>query len=123
METTTRTELGDIHISDRAISVIAAQRASAVAHVKGLEGSLADAAARKFGHENRAQGIEAKLDGNRAELTVRLIVESGCRIPDVALQVQKSVKDGVESFTGCTVTAVHIIVTGLSFPDERQVTD
>lgn len=89
METTTRTELGDIHISDRAISVIAAQRASAVAHVKGLEGSLADAAARKFGHENRGQGIEAKLDGNRVELTVRLIVEAGCRIPDVALQVQR----------------------------------
>lgn len=123
METTTRTDLGAIHISDRAISVMAAQKASAVAHVKGLEGSLADAAARKLGHENRGQGVEVKIDGNAVELTIHLIVESGCRIPDVALQVQKTVKDGVETLTGCVVTAVHIIVAALSFPDEGQVTE
>ena len=45
---------------------------------------------------------------------------AACRIPDVALEVQKSVKDAVEKATACTVTAVHIIVQQLVFEEDRH---
>ena len=53
-------------------------------------------------------------------MTVRLVGRYGCRIPDVDLEVQKSVKDSVEKATACTVTAVHIIVQQLVFGEEDR---
>ena len=63
---------------------------------------------------------QRKSWGVPIELTVRLVIRYGCRIPDVALEVQKSVKDAVEKATACTVTAVHIIVQQLVFGEEDR---
>lgn len=123
METTKINGWGCIHISDKAIAGIAAQTAAGMPHVSDLAPTLAESAAQRLGRGSLARGAAVKLTGNDAEITVRLVVESGCRIPDIALKVQKAVKDTVEELTGCTVTAVHIFVAGIIFPEGTVMTD
>lgn len=118
METTETNALGSIHISQRAISVLASQTAAAVGGgVASLGASIAETAARKIGRTSLAQGVDAVIDGRDVELTVRLVVQYGHRIPDIALAVQKKVKDAVEASAGCSVTAVHVVVQDIAFSD------
>ena len=118
METTETNALGSVHISQRAISVLASQTAAAVSGVASLGASIAETAARKIGRTSLAQGVDAVIDGREVELTVRLVVQYGYRIPDIALAVQKKVKDAVESSAGCSVTAVHVRIS--RFPTARE---
>ena len=120
METTEVNEWGSIHISQRVIASIAALTAAKAAYVADLGMNIAEAAAEKFGRTLPGRGVDVTIEGQRIELTVRLVIRYGCRIPDVALEVQKSVKDAVEKATACTVTAVHIIVQQLVFEEDRH---
>lgn len=120
METTEVNEWGSIHISQRVIASIAALTAAKAAYVADLEMNIAEAAAEKLGRTLPGRGVDVTIEGQRIELTVRLVIRYGCRIPDVALEVQKSVKDAVEKATACTVTAVHIIVQQLVFEEDRH---
>jgi uncharacterized alkaline shock family protein YloU len=115
MNTTNDQYAGTIVISERAIAVIAAQIAVTVESVVSLAASMAEGVAAKLGRKNLAAGVTAHLEGHVAEVTIRLIVRYGYRIPDVALQVQKIVKDTVEQMTGYSVAAVHIVVQGIDF--------
>lgn len=120
METTEVNEWGSIHISQRVIASIAALTAAKAAYVAALGMNIAEAAAEKLGRTLPGRGVDVTIEGQRIELTVRLVIRYGCRIPDVALEVQKSVKDAVEKATACTVTAVHIIVQQLVFEEDRH---
>lgn len=107
-------------MSQRVISIIASQAAASVSEVAALDATLAEAAARKIGRINPAQGVDTTIDGIYADITIRLLVQYGCRIPDMALAVQKKVKDAVEEMTGCRVHTVHIVVQDIVFPEKTE---
>lgn len=115
METTQENELGSIHISQRVIARIAAAAASRVPQVTAMDTNFTEAASEKIGRPLPGRGVDVKIDGDNIELTLRLVIAYGCRIPDVALHLQQCVKDAVEKLTGCSVTAVHIVVQRLDF--------
>lgn len=120
METTEINGLGSIHISQRAVSIIASMTAAGISGVS-LGATIAETAAKKMGHASLSQGAAALVEGQEAEITIRLVVTYGYRIPDIALQVQKSVKDAVEVMTGCHVTAVHIMVQDIDFSQMNAI--
>lgn len=107
-------------MSQRVISVIAAQTVLAISEVAALGTTLAEAAVKKLGRPSLAQGIDTQIDGMKIDITARLIAAHGCRIPDVALSVQKKVKDAVEAATGCHVQAVHVIIQDVAFADDSE---
>ena len=92
MMTTEYNELGAVHIADKVIAGIAVEAALAVKGVAGPAASFAE----KFGRSSSPRGIDIKTDGTTVELTVRLVVRYGIRIPDVAIEVQQVVKGAVE---------------------------
>ena len=102
METTEVNEWGSIHISQQVIAAIASLTAAKVPSVAALGTNIADAAAEKLGRTRPNHGVDV------------------CRIPDVALEVQKTVKDAVEKVTACPVAAVHIIVQQVVFEEAGQ---
>lgn len=114
-ETTQETKLGQIHISQRVIARLAADTALSLPQVAAMAPNLAETASEKIGRNLPGRGVDAVIEGEEIELTLRLVIYYGCRIPDLALHIQQSVKDRVENLTGCTVTAVHIVVQQLAF--------
>ena len=115
METTEKNEFGTIHISDRAVAVLATKAVAAVSPQVSLHRRFAETAARKIGRLGDGYGVDVRLRDQEIELTVRIDVKYGMRVPDLAIQVQQAVKDTLEEMTGYTVTAVHVLVQSISF--------
>lgn len=114
METMEKTQ-GTIHISERAVAAVAAVTASQIEGVAALSANLADGVASMLGRSGLGRGVDVVIDGDKAEIQIRITARYGHRIPDVALQVQEAVKEVVEAQTGYTVSAVHIVVQAVDF--------
>ena len=92
METTEVNEWGSIHISQQVIAAIASLTAAKVPSVAALGTNIADAAAEKLGRTRPNHGVDVSIDGKVIELTVRLLIRYGCRIPDVAWKSKRRSK-------------------------------
>lgn len=110
--------LGSISIAQRPVAIIASATAATIPGVAALGATLSETAAKKIGHASPAQGVEVTRQDGMVELTVRLVVQYGCRIPDVAIRVQQAVKTAVEAMTGYVVKAVHILIQDIVFPKD-----
>ncbi|HIC95639.1 TPA: Asp23/Gls24 family envelope stress response protein [Candidatus Bipolaricaulota bacterium] len=111
--------LGKITISEEVITAIAEL---AVAEVKGLgemRGSLADQVARIFG--GRGKGVETKLeDDNKVRFSLRVSLQYGQPIPEVARQIQERVSQRVKEMTGLEVSAVDVYIQEIQFPQPEE---
>jgi hypothetical protein len=51
-----------------------------------------------FGKSNLAKGVRIKMEGKTVNVFVYVIVAYGVNIPEVALKIQKNVKEAVENY-------------------------
>ena len=100
-------------VSEEIVSMIAARAALRVSGVSRLNGEFTDKLTKKiFGKDNMARGIVLTREEEGLGIDIYLNVEFGARIPDLAWEVQSSVKEAVESVTGLAVQMVNIHVQG-----------
>jgi len=112
----TRTdELGNIHISEEVLSVIAAAAAIEVEGVGGLAGTLGTDIAELLGKKSQSRGIHLQVEGEAVTVHVAILVKYGYVITDVAKQVQENIASSVEATSGLTVAAVNVNVGGVVF--------
>ena len=106
-----------LKVSEEIVSMLAARAALRVPGVSRLNGEFADKVAKKIlGKENIARGIGISKEEEGIGIDIYLNVEYGTRIPDLAWEVQNSVKETVESVTGLSVQMVNIHVEGVNMP-------
>ena len=106
-------------VSEEIVSMIAARAALRVCGVSRLNGEFTDNLTKKIlGKENIARGIALTKEEERLGIDIYLNVEFGARIPDLAWEVQSSVKEAVESVTGIAVQMVNIHVQGVNLQKE-----
>ena len=102
-------------VSEEIVSMIAARAALRVSGVSRLNGEFTDQLTKKIlGKENIARGIALTREEEGLGIDIYLNVEFGARIPDLAWEVQSSVKEAVESVTGLAVQMVNIRVQGVN---------
>ncbi|MGN0719752.1 MAG: Asp23/Gls24 family envelope stress response protein [Anaerovoracaceae bacterium] len=102
-------------VSEEIVSMIAARAALRVCGVSRLNGEFSDNLTKKIlGKENIARGIALTKEDEGLGIDIYLNVEFGARIPDLAWEVQSSVKEAVESVTGIAVQMVNIHVQGVN---------
>ena len=105
--------MGDIKIHEGVIASLARKAALAVPGVSRLAGnSLVDNIAEIVGSRRMQSRAVAIAIGEKNEVTIELkvILQFGCRIPEVATEVQKAVISEIESTTGMNVTSVDVLV-------------
>ena len=61
-----------------------------------------------------------EIDGQKANIDLFLITRFGVRLPVVADEVQRKVKNAVEDMTGLTVTTVNIHIQGIVFDNDAK---
>lgn len=104
-------------VSAEIVSMVAAKAALRVPGVSKLNGEFADKVTKKIlGKENIARGIGLSRDEEGICIDVYLNVEFGSRIPDLAWEVQNSVKEAVKAVTEQPVHMVNIHVEGVNLP-------
>ena len=119
MENTVNPEIqenGNVNISDEVISVIASLAASEVKGVFGMAGGIQGGIAELLGKKNLSKGVKLIANENDVTVDLSIIVEYGVKIPDVAWELQKKVKNEVEAMTGLNVVGVNISVDGVNVP-------
>ncbi len=113
-------EMGNIHISEEVLAVIAAAAALEVEGVGSMAAGLGGDIAQLLGKKNMSKGIRISLDGEAVVVDLSLLIRYGYTILEVAKKVQDAVKAAVEATAGLTVEAVNVHVGGITFDKEPQ---
>ena len=109
-------ELGNIHISEEVLAAISAAAALEVEGVSSLAANLGSDIAELLGKKNLAKGVRVKLEDEKVEVDLSVLMSYGHTIPEMGKAVQEAVKTALESMTGLGVSAVNVNVGGITFP-------
>lgn len=108
-------ELGNIHISEEVLAVIAAAAAMEVEGVGSLAANLgSDIAELLGGKKNLSKGIHIAVEEESIRVDVSLLIKYGYTIIDVAKEVQNAVYSAIENTSGLTVECVNVHVLGVA---------
>lgn len=117
----TEEKVGNIKISDDVVASIAGIATTEIEGVAGMSGSIVGGIREIFtSKKNPGKGVKVDIKGNTTIIDVYLVVEYGARIPELAWEVQESVKNAVETMTGLDVEKVNIHIEGVSFEKENK---
>jgi len=117
-----KTEIGTIQIAPEVIGVIAGLATVEVPGVAGMSGGFVGGIAELLGRKNLAKGVKVEVGQREAAVDVSIVVEFGRRIPEVASEIQRNVKNAIESMTGLHVVAVNVHIHDVHFKgsDKQQ---
>ncbi len=117
----TEDKVGNVKISVDVISKVASIAATEIKGVYGMSSSAIGELAGILGAKKKgSRGVKVDVSDGTCKIDVFIIVDYGVKIPDIAWEVQESVKNNVESMTGMEVSKVNIHVEGVSFEKEEK---
>ncbi len=122
-ENVSTSDMGTIKIADDVVGIIAGMAATQVEGVSAMSGGLAGGIVERLGRKNLSKGVKVEVGEKEAAVDIHVLVEYGCRIPEVASQIQARVKNAIESMTGLTVVEVNVHIQGVSFANEVNIGD
>lgn len=111
---------GTVRISEEVIAQIATQ---ALLKVSGVQPASPGLVANLRLGKKTSGGVRISVEeGDMPSVTVDAYITTkyGLRIPDIAWDVQESIKKTLEQFTGYAVKAVNVYVQGVFFEQEQS---
>ena len=109
-------ELGNIHISEEVLAAITAAAALDVEGVSGRAANLGSDIAELLGKKNLAKGVHVRMEDDKVEVELSVLMGYGHTIPEIGRAIQDGVKSAIESMTGLEVSVVNVSVAGITFP-------
>lgn len=109
--------MGTIKIANEVVAIIASLAASEVEGVASMGGGVGGSIAEMFGQK---RGVRVETGDDECTVDLSVIVEYGSSIPIVAENIQKNVKEAIESMTGLNAVEINIHVQGVHFPREDK---
>jgi len=116
----TETAYGSIHISEEAVATIVRMAADRIEGIAHAPLSMASGFTEKLGKKNPAKGVKVELAEQDVQIALYIYVDYGVKIPKLAMELQKEVRQAVEMMTGLSVKEVNIYVQGISFEKETE---
>lgn len=108
-----------IMVSDDVIAVTAAMTAAKVRGVSSLVGGITDGITKGIPKRKTiSQGVKVSHEDDSLVIDVFVNVLYGYRIPQVAWEIQESIRREVKNMTGEEAGAVNIHVQGVVFDEE-----
>ena len=116
----TETAYGSIHISEEAVATIVRMAADRVEGIAHAPLSMASGFTEKLGKKNPAKGVKVELSEQEVRIALYIYVDYGVKIPKLAMELQKEIRQMVQLMTGLSVKEVNIFVQGISFEKETE---
>ncbi len=113
-------DVGAIKIANEVVGIIAGLAATEVEGVSGMSGDFTGGIAEMLGRKNLSKGVEVEVGETEAAVDLYLVMDYGVKIPDVAWEIQESVKQSIETMTGLNVVEVNVHVQGVDFEDDKE---
>lgn len=115
-------KLGGLVISEEVIAAIALNAAKDIDGVAGFASRPPDVQSIFKIGDGPSKSVKVWSGENDVKLQLYLIIRDNKKIPSVAAEVQRSVKNAVQNMTGRVVTKVNISIAGIDFseqPDDK----
>ncbi len=103
-----------IRISEEVIATIAGIAATEVTDVASLSSGFVDGIAGMLGRKTPGRGIKVELKDTQVSIDISVVMQYGCKIHEVARDMQTRVRTAVEDMTGLEVLNVNIGILGVS---------
>lgn len=113
-------EGGSVNFSPDVVATIAGIAALKVDGVAGMSGGITDGIVQILGFKNFKKGVKAEINGSDVTVTVTIVVKYDVNIQKVCTEIQKDVKEAVETMTGLSAVAVNVVVQGVNFSEEKK---
>lgn len=114
-----KTDGGKIVFATDVIATIAALAAADVKGVAGMSGGMVEGITEMLGRKNLTKGVKVEVGSEEAAVDVSVVIQYGFRIQDVCAEIQKAIRNSVETMTGLRVVEVNVFVQAINF--EQQV--
>lgn len=114
------TLVGKIKIADNVAAAIANIAAQEVEGVVKVIGSSTSPISEMFGKRNLAKGVKINMDEEGTNIELALVILHGVNIVKIAEEVQRNVKEAVESMTGISVKNVDITISDIVFEEKKE---
>ncbi len=103
-----------IKISEDVVATIAGIAAAEMENLASMSGGLASGIAGMLGRKTFNKGIKVDIKEEEVTVDLSLVVQYGCKIHEVAKNIQERVRASIEDMTGMNVLAVNVNVIGIS---------
>ena len=113
---------GNVQISEEVIAVVSGIASMEIDGVIGMAESLSSSISKLIGKKSLTKGVKSEIEGEDVKIVASIVVKYGCKIPDVAYQVQQNIKKAVENMTGLNVTKVDVSISGIQRVEETAET-
>lgn len=112
------TDIGNIHISEEVIAVIAGIAATEGSEVYSLVGNITNEIVSKMGIKSLSKGIKVDMAEDTVTISVTVNLVYGYNIPKTCQAIQERIIQSVESMTGMSVAEVNVNVNDITTEDK-----
>lgn len=115
----------NISVADEVIAMTAEVSASRVKGVASMATGITDSIRKNILRSEVHEGVRISREGEKQALVIDIHVNIiyGYRIPEVAWEIQETVRNDVLQLVGETAKSVNIFVEGVEFVEEEPETD
>ena len=107
-----------LEVSDDVLAVCAINATLKTEGVAEMAGGITNTISKSIrGKELVAKGAKVTRNSDQIEIDLHVIVSYGCKIPQVAWDIQDNVKNEIRSMTNMKLNAVNIHVEGVKKDD------
>ena len=110
---------GKVVFADDVVATIASLAASEVEGVYAMSGTTFEGIGEKLGMKSYTKGTKVEVGSVECAVDMMLSVKYGYRIQEVCQNVQRSVKNAIETMTGLHVVEVNISVNAVVFEEQK----
>ena len=111
---------GSVIFSPDVVATIAGIAALKVDGIAGMSGGITDGIVQILGFKNFKKGVKAEVNDMEAVINLTVVVKYDTNIKAACEEVQKNVKEAVETMTGLHINAVNIAVQGVNFEEDKK---
>lgn len=108
-----------IKISEEVIATIAGIAASGNENVASMGGGFVEGIVGMLGKKAPGKGIKVEMKENQVNIDLAVVMQYGCKIHEVARDMQDRVRKAVEDMTALEVLSVNVNVLGVSLNKEN----
>ncbi len=112
--------IGGLVISEEVIASIALNAAKDVEGVSGFAARPPDVHSLLKMGESPLRSVRVWSGDNDIKLQIYIYIKENKKIPTLAAEVQRNVKNAVQNMTGRVVTKVNVSIAGIDFNEQEE---
>lgn len=111
---------GKVKIDNDVIAMIAGTAVFDTDGVAGVPSGLSEDITKLISGKSNTKGVSVEVGERETAIDIKVIIKFGYKLHNVAKNIQRNVKEAVESMTGLNVKEVNIFVEGVEIKKEEK---